>query len=521
MSLFHDLKLKRRKTSSLLISASGNAFTCNGNSKQQQSSQNTDSISVEALVKASTNNAFNSGLLVSASKLASLTSAIELDRGNHQQVASSASSTTSANIMCPAPTAIPIQRRSNSSSSTSSTSSLYDSVGDPVDQWGCLDLSSKSTRHWSTSSASSSTSSATSSSSSSNNDHHSSSSSSSSSSHSHLHHHLNHHLSSSSPSSHLNHLNHSSSNNHSSIVPKLDCILGEIPGAPGKTMIWTPSAMKSISLNSTSEQQLRLVADSVENGIRINSSSSSASSSPPSSVVSHEGSTHPSSQQHHSHHLHHQQHSPTSGGSSASHLLNPLVVTSILSSALSAPLSSHSSSNVSNASNGTATSLLHINGNNGSLNDHSGQLSPTSSNGSSHGGSASGSSSLNTNGDSQPMICMICEDKATGLHYGIITCEGCKGFFKRTVQNKRVYTCVSDGNCVITKQQRNRCQFCRFQKCLQRGMVLAAVREDRMPGGEFAFLLFPLLTILLPLPSTRLPLSLSPLQLFIHFPLSL
>lgn len=26
--------------------------------------------------------------------------------------------------------------------------------------------------------------------------------------------------------------------------------------------------------------------------------------------------------------------------------------------------------------------------------------------------------------DEQPMICMICEDKATGLHYGIITCEG-------------------------------------------------------------------------------------------------
>ena len=86
--------------------------------------------------------------------------------------------------------------------------------------------------------------------------------------------------------------------------------------------------------------------------------------------------------------------------------------------------------------------------------------------------------------DEQPMMCMICEDKATGLHYGIITCEGCKGFFKRTVQNKRVYTCVADGNCEINKAQRNRCQFCRFQKCLQRGMVLAAVREDRMPGGR-------------------------------------
>lgn len=86
--------------------------------------------------------------------------------------------------------------------------------------------------------------------------------------------------------------------------------------------------------------------------------------------------------------------------------------------------------------------------------------------------------------NSQPMTCGICNDKATGLHYGIITCEGCKGFFKRTVQNKRVYTCVGNGNCEINKAYRNRCQFCRFKKCLQMGMVLAAVREDRMPGGR-------------------------------------
>jgi len=86
--------------------------------------------------------------------------------------------------------------------------------------------------------------------------------------------------------------------------------------------------------------------------------------------------------------------------------------------------------------------------------------------------------------DEDPLLCNICEDRATGLHYGIITCEGCKGFFKRTVQNKRVYSCVADGNCEINKAQRNRCQFCRFKKCLQQGMVLAAVREDRMPGGR-------------------------------------
>ncbi|KAF7627323.1 hypothetical protein Mgra_00009391, partial [Meloidogyne graminicola] len=97
--------------------------------------------------------------------------------------------------------------------------------------------------------------------------------------------------------------------------------------------------------------------------------------------------------------------------------------------------------------------------------------------------------------------CAICQDKASGLHYGIYTCEGCKGFFKRTVQNKRIYNCCSIninlnngkqdninnsrlGNCPMTKEQRNRCQFCRFQKCLQKGMVLEAVREDRMPGGR-------------------------------------
>ncbi|XP_005095260.2 uncharacterized protein LOC101860559 [Aplysia californica] len=84
----------------------------------------------------------------------------------------------------------------------------------------------------------------------------------------------------------------------------------------------------------------------------------------------------------------------------------------------------------------------------------------------------------------EALVCAICNDKATGLHYGIITCEGCKGFFKRTVQNKRVYTCVAESNCEINKAQRNRCQYCRFKKCLKMGMVLAAVREDRMPGGR-------------------------------------
>uniref|UniRef100_A0A914RR53 Nuclear receptor domain-containing protein n=1 Tax=Parascaris equorum TaxID=6256 RepID=A0A914RR53_PAREQ len=58
--------------------------------------------------------------------------------------------------------------------------------------------------------------------------------------------------------------------------------------------------------------------------------------------------------------------------------------------------------------------------------------------------------------------------------------DRCKGFFKRTVQNKRVYTCVSGtASCPMTKEQRNRCQYCRFQKCLQQGMVLEAYPESK------------------------------------------
>uniref|UniRef100_A0A8C2GWS1 Nuclear receptor subfamily 6, group A, member 1b n=1 Tax=Cyprinus carpio TaxID=7962 RepID=A0A8C2GWS1_CYPCA len=58
----------------------------------------------------------------------------------------------------------------------------------------------------------------------------------------------------------------------------------------------------------------------------------------------------------------------------------------------------------------------------------------------------------------------------TGLHYGIISCEGCKGFFKRSICNKRIYRCNRDKNCQMSRKQRNRCQYCRLQKCLQMGM---------------------------------------------------
>lgn len=81
-------------------------------------------------------------------------------------------------------------------------------------------------------------------------------------------------------------------------------------------------------------------------------------------------------------------------------------------------------------------------------------------------------------------ICLICSDKGSGYHYSVYSCEGCKGFFKRTIQKDLTYKCKDSQICVINKVTRNSCQYCRFQKCLEVGMKRDAVREDHTPGGK-------------------------------------
>ncbi|XP_052220897.1 retinoic acid receptor RXR-like isoform X2 [Dreissena polymorpha] len=81
-------------------------------------------------------------------------------------------------------------------------------------------------------------------------------------------------------------------------------------------------------------------------------------------------------------------------------------------------------------------------------------------------------------------ICAICGDRASGKHYGVYSCEGCKGFFKRTVRKDLTYACRDDRNCMIDKRQRNRCQYCRYMKCLSMGMKREAVQEERQRNKE-------------------------------------
>ncbi|XP_005331294.2 nuclear receptor ROR-gamma isoform X1 [Ictidomys tridecemlineatus] len=76
--------------------------------------------------------------------------------------------------------------------------------------------------------------------------------------------------------------------------------------------------------------------------------------------------------------------------------------------------------------------------------------------------------------------CKICGDKSSGIHYGVITCEGCKGFFRRSQQCNVAYSCSRQQNCPIDRASRNRCQHCRLQKCLALGMSRDAVKFGRM-----------------------------------------
>ncbi|CAH1153276.1 unnamed protein product [Phaedon cochleariae] len=81
-------------------------------------------------------------------------------------------------------------------------------------------------------------------------------------------------------------------------------------------------------------------------------------------------------------------------------------------------------------------------------------------------------------------LCVVCGDRASGRHYGAISCEGCKGFFKRSIRKQLGYQCRGSQNCEVTKHHRNRCQYCRLQKCLACGMrsdLFSAVQHERKP----------------------------------------
>ncbi|XP_005404576.1 PREDICTED: nuclear receptor subfamily 1 group I member 3-like isoform X3 [Chinchilla lanigera] len=81
--------------------------------------------------------------------------------------------------------------------------------------------------------------------------------------------------------------------------------------------------------------------------------------------------------------------------------------------------------------------------------------------------------------EDEPRSCVVCGDRATGYNFHALTCEGCKGFFRRTVNKSTGPTCPFTGSCEVSRAQRRRCPACRLQKCLDVGM-----RKDMVLSPE-------------------------------------
>ncbi|XP_019872455.2 nuclear receptor subfamily 2 group E member 1-like [Aethina tumida] len=78
-------------------------------------------------------------------------------------------------------------------------------------------------------------------------------------------------------------------------------------------------------------------------------------------------------------------------------------------------------------------------------------------------------------------LCKVCGDKASGKHYGVASCDGCRGFFKRSIRRNLEYVCKENGRCIVDVTRRNQCQSCRFKKCLEVNMKRDAVQHERAP----------------------------------------
>jgi hypothetical protein len=92
------------------------------------------------------------------------------------------------------------------------------------------------------------------------------------------------------------------------------------------------------------------------------------------------------------------------------------------------------------------------------------------------GGGAGGSSGRNGG----VKYCGVCGDIAKSYHFGGLSCDSCKAFFRRSVQNDNYlhFQCCHRGQCVISLSNRKSCQYCRMKRCFAIGMEKSWVMTE-------------------------------------------
>jgi len=192
--------------------------------------------------------------------------------------------------------------------------------------------------------------------------------------------------------------------------------------------------------------------------------------------------------QHHTQHPHQQRNSLTSPGRG---LTTPIHAGARSSSSTSSQLHHHPASAQSTAAPRLHQSSTHHHAASGSGPHQHADVSSVSDSTSrqhvhadhhQHTHSASSSSAadrLQLNAE-----CIVCGDKSAGKHYGVLMCEGCKSFFKRSVRRNLTYTCRGSRSCPIDQHHRNQCQHCRLKKCLKVGMRREGMCMENGEGGN-------------------------------------
>uniref|UniRef100_A0A914N4G0 Nuclear receptor domain-containing protein n=1 Tax=Meloidogyne incognita TaxID=6306 RepID=A0A914N4G0_MELIC len=80
---------------------------------------------------------------------------------------------------------------------------------------------------------------------------------------------------------------------------------------------------------------------------------------------------------------------------------------------------------------------------------------------------------------------MLKEKIKLSVQFAVVSCNGCKTFFRRTVMIGRKFVCRKDGNCCFDKKDRCACRACRFRICVEAGMDEKAIQ--RIPSSNLSF----------------------------------
>ncbi|CAL2042371.1 unnamed protein product [Caenorhabditis brenneri] len=89
----------------------------------------------------------------------------------------------------------------------------------------------------------------------------------------------------------------------------------------------------------------------------------------------------------------------------------------------------------------------------------------------------------------RPSTCSVCGGSASGYHYDVPSCNGCKAYFRKYVISERNLKCKNKADCfdLSIREKPMKCRPCRYQKCLNVGMNPLALEVDEKQANAENF----------------------------------